>query len=477
MLFRALAFVALTCALPTRTTAQERPQPNLLVILVDDMGYADLSCYGSKQIDTPNIDALAAAGTRCTNGYVSSTVCAPSRAGLLTGRFQNRFGFEHNLVSPKTGYNAETLSIPKNEKTIADRVRALGYRTAIVGKWHVGESLDWQLPNARGFDYFFGMRNGHHTYFPKPGKHGLYRNDSKVETIDEPYLTDWLTSEAMRFIDGNTATGGGDAPWLLYLAYNTPHTPLEAKQEHLDRVAFLKDKKRRTYAAMQLCLDDNIGRLREHLEERGLADDTLVVFLSDNGGPCDANASINAPLRGQKGTFLEGGIRVPTIWSWPGRIPAGQVYDKPVLSLDILPTMLAAAGGKLVPEKAGTGRNKRRIYDGVDLLPFFNQPDGPQPHERFCMRITLRGAVAFDGQWKLLRLYFRPPQLFDLSRDISEQHDLAARHPDRVREMLALLTSWEESYEKPPMWLGTNYWMTQNRRRYDLDFALEQPDR
>ncbi|MFT7580316.1 MAG: arylsulfatase A-like enzyme [Myxococcota bacterium] len=222
-----LAMLAATATLPAQAP------PNVLVIVADDMGYGDLGCYGSMQVATPNLDALAATGVRCTDGYVSASVCAPSRAGLLTGRYQNRFGFEHNLISDTSVYHEGSLSIPQDEQTIADRLGALGYATACIGKWHVGEHLDWQLPNQRGFDYFFGMRNGSHGYFPKPGKHRLYRNDAKVQTIDEPYLTDWFTSESIAFIERHEAKQN-NKPWFVYLSYNTPHAPMQCKQQDYD---------------------------------------------------------------------------------------------------------------------------------------------------------------------------------------------------------------------------------------------------
>jgi arylsulfatase A-like enzyme len=451
-------------------------RPNVLVIIADDMGYGDLSCYGSEQVTTPNLDALAASGARCTDGYVSASVCAPSRAGLLTGRYQNRFGFEHNLISDTSVYKAESLAIPEDEKTIADRLRALGYKTACIGKWHVGEQLDWQLPNQRGFDYFFGMRNGSHGYFPTPDKHHLYRNERKVEAIDEPYLTDWFTSEALAFIDRRQADSS-DTPWFVYLSYNTPHSPMQAKRADYDRADHVEDQRRRKYVAMQHCMDQNIGRIRRHLDERELTNDTLIVFLSDNGGSVYASSAINAPLRGEKGTFLEGGLRVPMIWSWPGHIAAGQTYQRPVISLDILPTVLAAAGGAIEPESIGTARRpRRRIYDGVNLLPFLGE-DGRQgaPHQHLCWRMMMRGAAVRKGQWKLVRTPFAQPQLYDLQADIAEQDNLAQAHPDRLAELMALLTTWEESHERPPMWSSAVMWSTFNRKFYDKAYQLEQP--
>jgi len=464
----------LVLALTASATSQG--QPNVLVILADDMGYGDLSCYGSNQIATPNLDALAAGGTRCTDGYVSASVCAPSRAGLLTGRYQNRFGFEHNLVSNTTVYNKEALAIPRDERTIADRLKALGYATACIGKWHVGEQVDWQLPNQRGFEYFFGMRNGSHGYFPTPKRHHLYRNENKVETIDEPYLTDWFTSEALAFIDAEHSRQRS-RPWFVYLSYNTPHAPMQAKQKDYEAAGHVTNERRRKYVAMQHCMDQNIGRIRQFLDERDLTDNTLIVFLSDNGGSVYASSAINAPLRGEKGTFLEGGLRVPMIWSWPGHIAAGRTYQQPVISLDILPTVIAAAGGKIEPETIGPKRRpKQRIYDGVNLLPFLAaQGEGAAPHDHLCWRMNMRGAAVRSSDWKLVRTPFAPPQLYNLKTDLSELHDIATEHPEEVRQLMALLTQWEESHERPPMWSSAVMWSTFNRRFYDKTYQLQQP--
>ena len=467
-----LAAVTITAFLGAQT------QPNVLVILADDMGYGDLSCYGSNQIATPNLDALALSGTRCTNGYVSAGVCAPSRAGLLTGRYQNRFGFEHNLISDTSVYSPESLSIPKDERTIADRLKSLGYATACIGKWHVGEHLDWQLPNQRGFDYFFGMRNGSHGYFPTAKKHHLYRQADKVESIDEPYLTDWFTSEAIDFVKRQQAAIS-KKPWFVYLSYNTPHAPMQAKQEDYDRASHVKNDRRRKYVAMQHCMDQNIGRIRSFLDEQQLTNNTLIVFLSDNGGSVYASSAINAPLRGEKGTFLEGGLRVPMIWSWPGHIQAQQVYDKPVISLDILPTAVAAAGGKVTPETIGKGkRQTRRIYDGVNLIPFFKStPQEDPPHRYLCWRMMMRGAAVRRDNWKLIRTPFAPPQLYDLANDISELENLASKQPKLVGELMGILTQWEESHERPPMWSSAVMWSAFNRKFYTKTYQLQQPSK
>ncbi len=464
---RALAFGVAGLFVCAACFAEPDARPNILVILVDDMGYGDLSCFGSKQIATPHIDALAGAGVRCTQGYVSGAVCSPSRAGLLTGRYQNRFGYEHNLTHPEH-VNPEYLAIPHDEKLISDHLRAAGYHTALIGKWHLGQSADWHLPNARGFDYFFGMLKGNHNYFPKPDNNQLWRNNDRVKQIDVPYLTDWFTQETLDFIDRTPA----GQPWFCYLSYNTPHTPLQAKEEDLAKFAHIADKRRRTYAAMQHCLDESVAKIVKHLKDTGQFDNTLIVFFSDNGGPCQSNASINAPLWGQKGMLHEGGIRVPYIVTWPKRLPAGKTYDQPFIALDLLPTFLAAAG-----VDAESTLNPKKTYDGVDLLPYLRGEKGEaRPHDTLYWRAALKNAAIRDGDWKLLRLPHRPPQLFNLAEDVSERHDLAAEHPQLVTKLMRKLNDWELTFQKQPVFMTSVYWSKQNRKKYESQFQITQPE-
>jgi len=441
-------------------------RPNILLILVDDMGYGDLSCFGSKQIQTPNIDALAKAGTRASTGYVSGAVCAPSRAGLMTGRYQERFGFEHNLAPGFRTVNPEYLAVPKDEKMMPAYLKEAGYATAIIGKWHLGGSkIEWHHPLSRGFDYYFG-RYGGHGYFPKPGQTTILRGREPVKKIEVPYTTDWYTKEAIDFIDRTPA----DQPWFLYLAHDTPHTPLQAKKEDIARFKHIKDKKRRIYAAMQYCLDQNVGKLVAHLKARKQFDNTLIVFLSDNGGPTTANASVNAPFNGQKALVLDGGVRVPYIFHWPGQIPGGKIYREPFISLDLLPTFLAAAG---IDRK----KVEKKPLDGVDLLPFLQgKRPNQKPHETLYWRIIMRSAGIRDGDWKLIRMDDRPPMLFDLKNDVSEQRDVASRHPDEVRRLMKKLHDWECSAERPPSFIGSMNYMRRHSELYDIDYQLTQPD-
>lgn len=467
--------LAVMAAAALQTSASTAPQssapPNVLVILADDLGHGDLSCQGSVQIPTPNIDRLAAEGTRALRAHASSLVCAPSRAGLMTGRYQNRFGFEHNLSIP-AHVKPEACGLPLDEPTMAERLKALGYRTAAVGKWHLGASPEHH-PNARGFDSFFGMIKGSHGYFPAPQKHSIERDGEPVEEFRRPYLTDEFSLEATGFI-----TAGADRaePWFLYLAYNAPHTPLEATEADLARFAHVEPPRRRTYCAMVHALDRGVGEVLDALDATGQAGDTIVVFLNDNGGSCDASRAINAPLRGQKSMVLEGGTRVPFLVRWPGRVPAGAEYPHPVSALDLVPTFVAAAGGEITPRFAGRGERRRELpFDGVDLLPYLAGERDGRPHEQLFWRISQRGAAVLDGDWKLVRLPHRLPELYDLASDPSELRDLAPEQPERAEALLARLHEWECTFERNPMWESGVRWATYNRRLYDADYVLEQP--
>jgi len=310
--------------------------PNIVVIVVDDLGYGDLGAYGGTDIPTPNIDALAAGGIRFTDAYVTGPYCSPTRAGLLTGRYPQRFGHEFNIgVTPAH----RDVGLPLDQTTMADRLKAAGYRTALIGKWHLGAAPPF-FPTRRGFDEFFGFLTGAHSYVgPTAQINPIYDGSEIVRAI--PYLTDTLASRAVEFIHRNRSQ-----PFFLYLAFNAPHVPLQATEKYRARVSQIADPERRTYAAMLSALDDGIGRTLEALRAEQLEGETLIFFFSDNGGPLgdDWNGASNRPLRGDKSTTWEGGIRVPFVIRWKGRLPAGRTEARPIIQLDVLPTVLAAAG-------------------------------------------------------------------------------------------------------------------------------------
>ncbi|MCA1746025.1 MAG: sulfatase-like hydrolase/transferase, partial [Bacteroidales bacterium] len=337
-----------SCGLPQASSQGDNNKPNIIVVLVDDAGYADFGFTGSEDLHTPNIDQLAQNGVVFSEAYVSATVCGPSRAGLITGRYQQRFGFECN---PPEEYSGVSL----NEETIADALQREGYVTSGFGKWHLGYDPEYR-PNARGFDYYWGFLAGGRSYFPdaeqdQPGAvHSIRENDSFVEF--EGYLTDVLGDKAVEFIDKNK-----DQPFFMYWSTNAPHTPMEAAEADL---ALYEGHSRQVLAAMTWAFDRAVGKITDKLKQEGLLDNTLIIFLSDNGGAHN-NQSSNEPFKGFKGNKFEGGMHVPFIMHWPSKIEGGKVFDGLTSALDIFPTSLAAAGA---PESAFDQ------LDGVSLLPF-----------------------------------------------------------------------------------------------------------
>jgi arylsulfatase A-like enzyme len=406
--------------------------PNIVILLADDMGYADIGCQGCKDIPTPNIDSLAKNGVRCTNGYVSGVYCSPTRAGLLTGRYQQRFGHEFN---PGGGGGAD-IGLPLMEATLADRLKAAGYATGIVGKWHLGGAEKFH-PTKRGFQEFYGFLGGAHAYLPGQT---MLRGTEQVQ--EKEYLTDAFGREAVAFIDRHQKK-----PFFLYLAFNAVHTPMHATEKYLQRFPKIEDKTRHTYAAMQSAMDDAIGAVLKKLRDAGLEENTLIFFFSDNGGPTmkgtTINGSRNDPLRGSKRTTLEGGIRVPFLVQWKGRLPAGKTYDQPVIQLDIHTTALAAAGIEVKSDWK---------LDGVNLLPFLEGQTRAAPHDMLYWRMGQQMAIR-KGDWKLVRHDWEGTlsemKLYNLADDIGEKNDLAARYPDQFKELEAAWKKWDAELAKP----------------------------
>jgi arylsulfatase A-like enzyme len=427
-------------------------QPNVLVIIADDLGYADIGVHGGREVPTPHIDALAASGVRCTSGYVTAPYCSPSRAGFLTGRAQTRFGHEFN---PHVGDEAK-LGLPLDQRTIANELRDTGYATALIGKWHQGFSAAHH-PQSRGFDEFFGFLVGGHNFllhkeaepvFGSAHSHDLIYRGREVQKLDG-YTTDLFTDEALSVMSRNPSK-----PWFIYLAYNAVHTPLEIAAQFETRLPpAVTDPARRGYLSLLLGLDDAIGRLTAHLKQSGRDQDTLVFFFGDNGGsgrkPYFAyNTGLNTPLRGDKGQTLEGGIRVPFFVSWPGKLPAGKTFDHPVSALDVLPTALAAAGTEPAP-----------TVEGVNLLPHLTGEITTAPHAFLAWRFGPQKAIRRD-RWKLVdaRDFDAKTQsgwqLYDLATDIGEQTNLASAHPGLVAELSAAWDQWN-TQNIAPLWQGT----------------------
>lgn len=458
--------IALLLSALTAVLASAAEQPNIIILFADDLGYGELSCQGNPEIPTPHIDSIASNGVRFTDGYVAGPNCSPSRAGLLTGRIPTRFGYEFN---PTGALNEQPgFGLPISEVTIAETLQDSGYTTGLIGKWHQGATADYH-PFRHGFDEFFGFLHEGHYFVPPPyigvttmlrrktlpggltgrwiGDKGLiytdhmgrnepdYDADNPITRGGQPvveteYLTDALTREAVEFIDRHD-----DKPFFLYLAYNAVHSPLQGADAYMEKFSHIEDIHRRIFAAMLANMDDSVGAVMEQLRKSGLEEDTLVFFLSDNGGPTRELTSSNLPLRGQKGQMYEGAIRVPFMVQWKGRLPSGRVYDKPVSSMDIFATASAIAGAK-TPKQV----------EGVDLIPFLTGKDNGRPHQTLYWRQGGKTALR-HGDWKLVRMgkTFESGnakwELYDLSKDISEEKNLATSHPERLTELVEL---WEK---------------------------------
>lgn len=422
-------------------------RPNVVIILADDMGYADIGVHGCRDIPTPNIDGIATRGIRFTDAYANGSFCTPTRAALMSGRYQQRHGNED--------LDGVTGPLPLAVPTLPERLHEAGYTTSLVGKWHLG-SIDGYTPLDRGFDEFFGILGGGHHYLPRRSasladSRGSYTAPIRRnrDPIDETrYLTTAFGAEAAAFIERQQRT---QAPFFLYLAFNAVHTPLEATAEYLDRFREIADPQRRTYAAMQAAMDDAVGLVMRALENTGAVEKTLVVFTNDNGGPTTRNAvngSSNAPLRGSKCETFEGGIRVPLLMQWPGILPGGATYEQPVMTCDITATVLAAAG--LAADS-----------DGVDLIPFVTGRAEGRPHEALFWRCRMRSNnyAARMGRWKFVHSTEGdaapgPGQapardmLFNLVADIGEKNDLAPQHSEKLAELKARYEAWSNEVDE-----------------------------
>ena len=457
----------------TEGVAATPPPPNVVVILADDLGYADVSTYGTR-VQTPNIDRIGREGAVFTQGYVTTPVCSPSRAGLLTGRYQQRFGFEYNA---RQAPEVPDVGLIAGELTIADHLRAAGYATGIVGKWHLGFK-DEHYPTNRGFDEFYGHLSGATRFIntategavsmatnqefrtrapndprtdllvrgtelpaPPPRSRGnlILRGPEKT-VVDEPaYITDIFGDESVDFIRRHA-----EEPFFLYSAFNAPHSPFEVTEEYYNRFPDVENELHRIYFGMIAALDDAVGRILDALDEAGIADNTLVVFLSDNGcagyfsGLCSCE-----PLSGGKLTYYEGGVRVPFLVRWPAEVAAGTRIDAPVSTLDILPTALAAAGAEAPADLE---------LDGHDLMPLLDGSAETTGRGRFVWRNYPTVAVR-SGDMKLIKPNQDEPGgfLYDLSQDVREQNDLSGERPDDVASLEAVIEDWR-SITVEPAW-------------------------
>ena len=416
----------------------EETRPNLVIILADDLGWSDVGFNGCREIPTPHLDALAQSGVMFSSGYASHPYCSPSRAGLLTGRYQQRFGHECN---PGALTDGPDEGLPLNEVLLSEVLRESGYRTGIVGKWHLGDAAKF-WPTNRGFDEWFGFSGGGLSYWGDLGKRpplrGVVRNGQPVPRSELTHLTDDFSREAVAFIERNQ-----DRPFFLYLAYNAPHAPDHVTREHLKMTEHIEYGGRAVYGAMVAGMDRGIGQVLETLESLQLRRNTLIVFFSDNGGR--GEHAVNFPFRGHKGMLFEGGIRVPFCMAWPEKLPAGKRYDHAITALDLFPTLLAAAG---VDAPAGLE------LDGVNLLPYLDGRRASVPHEtlfwRYAVESDAYGHAVRHGDFKLVFSRYKERNLlFDLARDPYEQQDLAAEKPEKVEQLTRLYETWSESMVTP----------------------------
>ncbi|MGJ8654366.1 MAG: sulfatase-like hydrolase/transferase [Opitutaceae bacterium] len=458
-----------------RPIRQAQGRPNIIVIMADDLGYNDLGVYGCEDIPTPHLDRLANEGVRFTSSYVTWPMCGPSRAGFLTGKHQSKFGYYKNVSAPfdpKQG-------LPKME-TIASLLQKQGYVTGGVGKWHMG-TTDEQHPNSMGFDDWFGFLGGGLMYFPldHPSYKGRFtpiqrplnmkymqhtlpviHNREPVEW--DQYLTRELTDAGIRFVDQNQSK-----PFFLFMSYNAPHLDLEAPEEsiakfppsNMTQIPGVTPQARSIYAAMVFEMDEGVGQLLAKVDELGLADNTVIWFLSDNGGM--KKTSDNRPLRGAKGVAYEGGIRVPMFVKWPGHTSAETVLDAPITSLDITATSIAMAGGD--PAREG--------LHGKDIRPYITQQSAEAPHEvlywNTARNMNPEGVIR-EGDFKLI-IGKNKLELYNLKDDLGETQNLAEAYPEKVQSMQARWMNWDKD-KKPPLWTGGK-----NTQYADYDWLIGSP--
>lgn len=450
-------------SIPVHSIAAERP--NIVVLIADDLGYGELGCQGNPQIPTPHIDSIASNGVRFTDGYVTASYCSASRAGFMTGRYQTRFGYEFNPIGAHN--DDPNVGMPLSQRTLAEMLRDAGYATGLVGKWHLGGAAPYH-PLRHGFDEFFGFLHEGHFYVPPPYKgvttmlrrkvlpnggtgrwsetnliysthmghneppydanNPILRDGQPVE--EKSYLTDALAREAVDFIERRSAQ-----PFFLCVAFNAVHSPLQAPDRLMTRFASLKDVQRRIFAGMLANMDEAVGAILGQLRDKKLEENTIVFFISDNGGPTRELTSSNAPLRGGKGDVYEGGIRVPFLAQWKGTLPSGKVYSHPVVSLDVFATAAALAGDAASDRNASDGRN---------LVPYLTGSNDKPPHDRLFWRMQSKTALR-QGDWKLVknpgwRRKEAQWELYNLAEDIEESKNLAAAMSEKAE---ALQREWE----------------------------------
>jgi arylsulfatase A-like enzyme len=453
MLHRTIVLVLVTTLCATSETAAT-PRPNVVFILADDLGWNDVGYHGSA-IRTPNIDRLAAAGTRLEQFYVQP-VCTPTRAALMTGRYPIRYGLQRHVIVVNSRYG-----LPLEERTLPQALKEAGYRTAITGKWHLGHHDPAYFPRSRGFDQAYGMYWGRIDYFthevdqpPHDPGIGLdwHRNGQPLR--EQGYSTTLIGEQAARWIGEHNPA----RPLFLYVPFNAPHAPMQARDEDMKDYAEIDNLARRRFAAMVTCMDEAIGRIIDAVEKKGLSDSTLIVFTSDNGGRTTLGAN-NDPLRGGKNTLYEGGVRVPCVAVWPGQLTPGGVVNAPLHMIDWYPTLLRLAGAPL---------EQPLPLDGKDIWPTVVESK-PSPRDEILINLDgAQGALRRD-RWKLVMTAAAPDakekaiELFDLTADPNETTNLAQAKPDIVTDLKARLKAYAAE-SAPPLQVVTGQQRPANYR-------------
>lgn len=434
--------------------------PNVIVIVTDDQGYHDVGFNGSTEIPTPNIDRITEGGARFTRGYVTFPVCGPSRAGLLSGRYQERFGFDRNPNNNPADVHG---GMPLNQKIMPEIMKEDGYNTMCIGKWHMGTNVKLR-PRRRGCDEFYGFLAGGHRYFPREAVLDSYKQikkpydwyrlkllDNGKRVVPKHYLTTEFADQAVNFIERKAHD---KKPFFIYLAFNAPHTPLEAPQKYLDRFKTIKNKTRRTYDAMISALDDGVGQVLDTLDKEHIAKNTVIFYLSDNGGVVswhngEPPVADNAPLRGGKTMLYEGGIRVPFAMRWPGKVKAGTVYKRPVSSLDILATLT---------DEIGLTRYPSKPLDGVDLIPYLDGQKKGDPHNiLFWSKWDQHRAAVLVNNVKLV-MNNNGTQLYNLAHDEGERHNLAKKNHKVVHLLQEKWDYWNAEMARVPSFKPLGTW-------------------
>lgn len=451
------SYITLIICLLCQYAQGQSKRPNLIVMVADDLGYADVGYHGlRKDIYTPNIDELAKQSVVFSEGYVTAPVCGPSRAGLLTGCYQQRFGFKDN-PGPYRPSPEITPGISSDFPTLATSLNEVGYKTIAIGKWHLGGQEDEKfIPTNKGFDHFYGFLGGASSYYSEDNASQAFLSDNQPIPMPNRYLTDLFGEKAVEFIEKQSDS----KPFFMYWAPNAVHSPLEAPKEVLAKYAHIKDEMRRKLVAMHHVMDKNIGNIVEALEKKGLLENTMIVFISDNGGIPNNNASINLPLNGEKGTLYEGGIRVPYFMYYPKKLPKAKTYNKMVSSLDIHPTLLALAGVK--PSEK---------LDGVDLMPYLTEKNRDNPHKNLYWKNANKWGVR-DLEWKLFYdKKAKRQKLYHIAKDPYEKEDVYKKYPQQVKRLTKMYQKWDSqnatfSWGWNPSAVG--------KYKIDLQFTFEE---